>query len=503
MLGYRRANLDLANKLYSSPVKVEFIQVNEKCIGQLMYALKRLKYEVEIYYEHDQRLLEETKMFIKVCSKVVSTLSNYNVYFNENNELIVNYFKLTKKTIYVDLYRENVEPIINLIKILRKQQNNAYIETLLELINEKQISLKNIYILTKRKFLDKYIEINGVKYKVMQDKEFIDLGIFAETVIFLGTPSYFDSKFSRIFYGENTIFLGYSCFENRLLKRRAFSDLISHNHLINTVYNDITLDKGFSGLNSQEAFIMKKEKKSEESLISQFENCVNSPFEENLEVKIANISQNNYIFLPIKQKINVIDRDSLKIYQEKVKDLSVGDLLIFRDHNASSLVREEADKIMGSNAGRYRENLEEWKKRLHFNVKKKGIEKVSRILKVRYGISIAKENNIRNWMSNHSIKPSCLEELLTAFKFDQYKKTEILNAAAEIRSAHISAGHHISRTLMKELDENLENMINENGSYSFESKEFEGAFFNIEEIKRISNETYSIPENETLKIIKG
>ncbi len=89
------------------------------------------------------------------------------------------------------------------------------------------------------------------------------------------------------------------------------------------------------------------------------------------------------------------------------------------------------------------------------------------------------------------------------FKFDQYKKTEILNAAAEIRSAHISAGHHISRTLMKELDENLENMINENGSYSFESKEFEGAFFNIEEIKRISNETYSIPENETLKIIKG
>ncbi|MFB6644433.1 DISARM anti-phage system protein DrmE domain-containing protein [Bacillus toyonensis] len=503
MLGYRRANLDLANKLYSSPVKVEFIQVNEKCIGQLMYALKRLKYEVEIYYENDQRLLEETKVFIEVCSKVVSTLSNYNVYFNENNELIVNYFKLTQKKIYIDLYRENVEPIINLIKILRKQQDNAYIETLLTLINEKQISLKNSYILTKRKFLDKHIEIGSVKYKVMQDKEFVNLGVFAETVIFLGTPSYFDSKFSRIFYGKKTIFLGYSCFENRLLKRRAFSDLISHNHLINTVYNDITLDKGFSGLNSQEAFTMKKEKKSEESLIDKFENFVNRPFEENVEVKIATISQNNYIFLPIKQKINVIDRDSLKIYQEKVKDLSVGDLLIFRDQNASSLVREEADKIMGSNAGKYRGNLEEWKERLYSNVKRKGIEKVSRILKVRYGISIAKENNIRNWMSNHSIKPSCLEELLTAFKFDQYKKTEILNAAAEIRSAHISAGHHISRTLMKELDENLENMINENGSYSFESKEFEGAFFNIEEIKRISNETYSIPENETLKIIKG
>ncbi|MEH7522138.1 hypothetical protein V7149_02465, partial [Bacillus sp. JJ1503] len=105
--------------------------------------------------------------------------------------------------------------------------------------------------------------------------------------------------------------------------------------------------------------------------------------------------------------------------------------------------------------------------------------------------------------SSQSIKPSCLKELLEAFKFDTQEKKEILNAANEIRSAHISAGHYISRRLMKELDENLETVIEENGYYSFESKAFEGAFFNIEEIKRISNETYFVPENETLKIIKG
>ena len=118
-------------------------------------------------------------------------------------------------------------------------------------------------------------------------------------------------------------------------------------------------------------------------------------------------------------------------------------------------------------------------------------------------LTVAKENNIKNWMSNHSIKPSCLNELLKAFNFDTQEITEILNAATEILSAHISAGHHISRSLMDELDKDLENVINENGFYTFESKKFEGAFFNIEEIKRISNETYFIPENETLKIIKG
>lgn len=484
-------------------MKVEFIKVNDDRIGQLMHALKRLKYEVKIYYEQDQLLLEETKAFIEVCSKVVSTLSSYNTYFRDNNALIVNYFTLTKKRIYADLFKENVEPIIDLIKALRKQQNNAYIDTLLKLINEKHVSSKNIYILTKKKLLDEYIEINGMKYKVMVDIEFIDLGVFADAVIFLGTPSYFDRKFSTIFYGKQTIFLGYSCFENRLVKRKAFSDLINHNHLINTIYYDVTFDRGFSGLDFKETFATGKEKKSEESLINQFENLSYVPLEEKLEVKLVTISHNNYIFLPIRQKVNVIDRDSLKISQEEVKDLSVGDLLIFRDQNASSLVREEADKIMGINASKHRESLEKWKKKLRFNVKSKGIEKVSRILTVRYGISVAKENNIKNWISNHSIKPSCLDELLDAFNFDPHEKTEILNSADEIRSAHISAGHHISRTLMKELDKNLENVIDENGYYSFESKEFEGAFFNTEEIKRISNETYFIPENETLKIIKG
>nr|WGD69400.1 hypothetical protein P5630_01130 [Bacillus subtilis] len=244
-------------------------------------------------------------------------------------------------------------------------------------------------------------------------------------------------------------------------------------------------------------------KKSEESLINQFESITNISLGENVEVKLATISNDNYIFLPIKQKVNVIDRDSLKISQEAVKDLSAGDLLIFRDHNASSLIREEADNIMGVKAERYRESLEKWKKRSRHNVKGKGIDRVSKILRRSYKISVSTENNIKNWISNNSIILSCLDELLRAFKFNPEEINEILSAPSEIRSAHISAGHHISRSLMKELDKHLENVVNENGFYTFESKEFKGACFNIEEIKSISNEIYFIPENEILKIIKG
>lgn len=500
MHGHRRSNLDLANKLYSSPINIEFVKIEESHIGSLIYALKELQNEVKAYYEHDQVLLDETETFVRVCRKVVGTLCNYSAYFKENNDLIIKYFTLTKKQVYADLFKKSIEPIINIIKILRKQENNSYADALSQLLIEKQISPNNTYILTKKNSPNEYIEINHTNYKVMRDKEFVSLGIFADVVIFLGTPNYFSKKFSTIFHGNKIIFIGYSCFENRLVKSKSFLNLINDDHLINTIYEDVTFEKGFSGLDFKETFTKETIKKSEKILISYFENF--SP-EGNIEVKLATISHNDYIFLPIRQKVNVVDRDSLRVFQKEVEDVVIEDLLIFREQNASNLVREEADNIMGANANEYRESLEKWKKRLRYHVRKKGIKAVSKILIDRYKLSVAKENNIKNWMSNQSIKPSCLSELLKALRFDPQEIKEILNAATEIRSAHISAGHHISRTLMNELDKDLENIINENGFYRFESKKFEESFFNIAEIEKISDETYFIPENETLKIIKG
>lgn len=501
--GYRKAKLDLANEFYSSIVKVQFIKIEEDCIGQLMHELKRLKNSVELFYEYDEVLLEETDRFIIVCRKLVGSIINYSSYIKANNDQIVRYFSFTKKSIYIDLFNKNVEPIIDIIKLLRKQDHNAYIDVIKNLEKQKEINSENTYVLTRHKIVAEYPEPSNFNIKVMRDKEFVENGVFTTNVIFLGTPSYFDRKFSEIFFGKHTIFLGYSCFENRLVKRKSFSNLIGQNNLINTIYKDVDIDKGYAGIDFKEILLTKNEKKSEEAVISEFENIVNVSLEEKVEVKLATISNNNFIFLPVLQKVNVINRESLKITQEKVRELSIEDLLVFRTQNASTLVREVADTIMGINAVKYRLTLERWKKRLRFNVERKGIEKVSRMLIKQYGIEVAKENNIKNWVSGYSIKPSCLNELLDAFRYNFVEKDEILDAASEIMSAHISAGHQISQTLMNELDGSLESLIDENGFYTFKSNNFKGASFNIEEIKKISKETYNIPENEALKIIKG
>lgn len=502
MPGYRRANIELANELFSSAANVKFINVKDERIGQLMHALKNLKIAVKMHYEYDEMLIEETELFERVCRKVVGTIKNYSTYFNENNESIVKYFTFTKKAIYKDLFKKNIEPIIELIKYLRKQDYNAYINTLKRMQVEIDTTNDTAYLLTKQKVLHGKIKINDCEIKMMRAKDFVEAGIYADYAIFLGTSSYFERMFSEVFYGKNIIFLGYSCFENRLIKRNSFSSLIGQNNLINTIYKNVNLDQGFGGIDYRDTFLIDNEKRSEETIVSKYENGDNDALVEKVEMKLVTISYNNYIFLPLEQKVNVIDRDSLKITQEKVQNLSVGDLLVFRTQNASDLVREVADKIMGSNSEAYRENVEKWKKRLRFNVRRKGIETVSKILIKRYGMEVAKENNIKNWMSSYSIKPSCLKKLLEALKFDSQEIQKIIKSTDKIVSAHISAGHQISSILMNELDGNLEILIDENRFYTFESKELEGATFNIEEVKKISKDTYEIPENEAFKIIK-
>ena len=77
--------------------------------------------------------------------------------------------------------------------------------------------------------------------------------------------------------GIKLIFIGYSCFENRLAKRKTFFDLINHNHLINTIYKDVTFDKGFSGLDFKETFLKEIIKKSRKTLISHTKILQNIP----------------------------------------------------------------------------------------------------------------------------------------------------------------------------------------------------------------------------------
>ncbi|WP_075983677.1 hypothetical protein [Bacillus massilinigeriensis] len=501
MHGNRRVNIELANHLFKTPIKIFFIRINEDLITKLIEALNHLKLEVKTYYEHDELLLKETDYFINNVKLVAGTIWNYSTYFRENNEEIIKYFNFTNKKIYIELFQKFVKPIIELIRILRNEHKNGYINKLEELIHLLSLENESVIIITKEHINQPYIEICNKKINILTDKEFIVSGVFVDYLIFIGTPSYYDRKFSEVFYGKEVAFLGYSCFENRLIKRKAFADLINESTIINTVYKDLIIDKGLEGIDYQQTFNTPLYEQDVEKLITHYEeNGISS--NDRVEARLVDISNGLHIFLPVGQNVNVLDRETLRVYQATIKTIKVGDLLVFRSHNGSNLVREVADQILGKNAKIIRENLEMWKRRLRKNINKKGLSVVSKILYRKYKITNATENNIKNWISTCSIRPKYLKEILNALKFKEREKDEILRSANLILRAHISAGHKISQALMEEISLNSENILDENGFYIFKSKKFHGATFNIEEVKKISKDTYFVSSYDVLKVLK-
>lgn len=500
--GNRRSNIELANKLFSSEINIKFIKIEEESIDLLMHLLKKLNSTVKSYYEYDELLFEQTDDFISQCRKVVGSIADYKNFFEKIDADVTSYFTFTKKKIYKDLFEEYIKPIIEVIKVLRRKESNAYLEGLERLQVEYGLGNKNTYIITKQKTEYESLNLNNNYISMLSAKEFLEKGIFAKYILFLGTPGYYDQKFSEVFYGENVFFLGYSCFENRLIKRNVFSNIVGTKDIINTLYKNVEMSDSFSGINYKDSIQSKIDSKSEEVLVEQYEKAALFDIQDAVEVKFVRISNNNYIFLPLTQKVNIIERDTLKILTEYVKDLQIGDLLVFRSHNASNLIKEVADKILGDDAKRFRLYVEGWKRRLRINVERKGVQSVSRILKIKYKINEASENNVKNWISEDAFNPYSLDRLLYALKFDEQEIIRIIEATKKIVSAHISAGRKISRDLMNELDEGLESLVDVHGFYTFKSRNFEDSYFNIEIIKSISNKTYFVQEKEVMKIIK-
>lgn len=500
LLGNKKANIELVNHLFNADHKVRFVQADAHLINELVFHIKSLKAEVKKYYQGDERLLSEVDEFIIALQRLLGSLQNYNSYLKEIDSILIKFFTFTMQPAYENLQNTCIEPIIENLTILREQDFNAYRQKIEALCNEDG-SLKESYIITRHRPSDDKFIFKGNDIKIYRDKEFVKLGLTAERLFFIGTPSFFDRKFSEMFFANETIFLGYACFENDIKPAYSFTNLISNKLIINTVYQGVSLEAGRDGVNYQKAIKEPLESYNEEKIIKNLEVNQNKQ-KRNIQAKIAHIFNNNFTFLPTEQSVTIIEKENFKIQQVKVKNIEPGDLLLFRTHSGSTLIKEVADDILGNNASRFRKLQEQWKKRLRSSMKKQGIETVVDILKRRYGISYVNPLNLNNWVSPLCIKPDALREILIALKFDKKEQQDIISASDKIRAAHIKAGHKISKSLINEINGKMEEAIGEKGYYKFESKEFKGASFNIEEVKAISKEVVMVAESDILKVFK-
>ncbi|MGI2328144.1 hypothetical protein [Planococcus sp. YIM B11945] len=501
LLGNKKTNLQLVNHFYHTSNEVRFVQIQAPEIEELVAHIKNLKEEVGRYYEGDEILLQETDEFVLTVQRMLGTLKSYSAFLREMNSALVKFFTLTKRPSYKNLHELYVEPLIKVLASLRNNEGNAYISKLTELLSEAKKEEK-VYIITRHQMEEKELLINDRHIEIYKDKEFVKLGLFANQLFFIGTPSFFDKKFSEMFFSKKTFFLGYSCFENNISPSASFRNLISKKLIINTVYKGVDLHSGHKGIDYKISIKQPLEQYDEEEIVKRIESS-QAIKGGNIQAKIVHISNNNYTLLPLDQSITTIDGEALKIQQTQIKNLETGDLLVFRTHNGSALIREVADDILGKKAFALREQQEKWKKRLKSDIEIQGIDAVVKDLQDNHGVLYVNKLNLSYWVSPLCIKPDALEKILAAMKFEENERKEIIRATREIFAAHIKAGRKISRSLMEEVNGHLEEVLGEKGYYKFESKVFAGASFNIEEIKAISKQTVMVSENEILKIFKN
>lgn len=485
--------------MFGNSIEVDFLKIDEPKITELMRLLKDFKQTIRFNYESDLFLQQNADKFVKVLQRVVGVLRDYSTYVKANQQEIFEFAKILKTPNYIGLYEEQIAPILRILKELLSENRNGYVTKIEEMIDE--IGKDGIYLITKYKMHVAEFEFKNGVLPIMRDKDFIEAGIYAQHLIFIGTPSYFSLKFSNIFYANKTTFLGYSCFENKINVKNAFFNFLTEEFVINTIYKDSLLAKGFSGIDYSSEIEKPLEKNlTEEVILAVTKRNQEVERKQRVEAVAAYISNKHFLFIPVNQRVNILNRDSLEVEQSLVKDIKEGDLLIFRSQNGADLIREVADEIIGEEAPKLRKHLAIWKSKLIANVDKYGLEKVSIILRQKYKITSATEANIKNWMNPYSIKPRSLEQLLTVLKFDERTQKIIQSSATKIRNAHTAAGHSISRRLKQEINQNIESIIDEKGYYRFESTLFKGASFNIEEIQKLTEKTFSIPENDVLKI---
>jgi hypothetical protein len=496
---------DLYN-LESSTVLFQHVESKELLV--LANFIERFWLEIQSKYDQDEHLLEIQNLLKKVLFKFLSSFLPFNQTINKdlNDEMLMKFFQIKRS--YPELFGQIISPIAMSYRKVLEEPNNYLHEYLCEYINDRAGVGTRVALITKRSISVEEIMIitNGVK-------PYVKISFFTENsfrknidtfdeVIYIGNPNFYGEYAKNTFKGKNIAFISYDIFNNSMTPKKFFEEL-DPNGVYSTIYNNVTfgessIKKGNVNLERAESINIVVNKFIEE----QKDEETNSS--DSVEASIVYLENERFLFAPIDSKIRIFSPDEKLnfIRQINFKDVDVDNFIVIRNERDTKLIAEVADQdVLKSQAKNYRNLQNEWKEKLRFNVSKKGLKRVSDILINKYHIKTASLASLRSWCNEDSICPVELPKLLKALKFEHSKIEEIYEVMKEIQHAHRKAGRIISEKLMNEINKDIMMELQTKGFYTFESKEFNGASFNIERIVSIDHSRHLIAPYNLMKPI--
>lgn len=503
--------LELVNNLYEQNQR-NILLKHVKCdeISAMAASIENYRRACQSRFENDEHLLEFYNFIKRVFFKFCSSLLPYHQAVSEEIvQTLIRYMNQLKQQ-YPVLFEQNVIPLAKATKTLTETEENKLTDFICKHLNESKKISKNIALVTKRalsaqerEHLRKNLSplLNIIYYTENSYRK--GLATHSE-VIFIGGVSYFSSFATSVFKSPKTHFISYDVFENRVANPTLFQDIPSPPRIY-TIYQGVSYDKPLDKLSS---FTLEEEKTAESAiqkvLLEQKVESTNSAHV--LEASIIFLENDRFLFATNESKIRVFSpyEKSQSIKQITFKDLEEDNYIVIRNERDSRLIAEVADQeVLKDEAVLLRSFQKEWKDRLRHHVSKKGVSRVSSILRTKYLIKTASPASVRIWCGDDLICPRELEKLLRVLKYEETKVSTIYAAMQKIQVAHREAGRIISKRLMSEINSDITGELQEKGCYTFSSKAFNGASFNIERVVSISQSKYNVMSYNIMKLMNA
>ncbi|WHX66056.1 hypothetical protein QNH26_20665 [Peribacillus frigoritolerans] len=494
--------------LYSLDKKtVLFKHVDSNELLPFANNIEKFRSEIQKRYENDEHLIEVLTLLKKVFFKLAGSLVPYNKVVTKDieNQIISKFMQI--KNSYPELFSKVVIQIAKSFKQVIEVTNNNLSDYICKYINSRaQVGLK-IAIVTKRAIsVEERLIINNelksfLKISYFTENSFRkDIKIFDE-IIYVGNPIYFGEYVKNTFKGRTVTFISYDIFKNSLSPKKIFEE-IDKKGVYSTIFENITFGepverKSNITLEQTELLNIAVSKFIEEQRIT-----IEVNTQDAVEACIVYLENERFLFAPKDSKIRVFSPNEKRkfIKQLNFKDIEEDDYIVIRNERDTKLIAEVADQdVLKANAKKFRLLQNDWKDKLRYNVKQKGIRKVSKILINKYNINTASLASLRSWCNEESICPTELPKILKAIKYDENKIKETYETMKVIQQAHRKAGRIISQKLMSELSNGILKELQEKGFYTFMSKEFNGASFNIERIVSIDSSIHLIAPYNLMK----
>jgi hypothetical protein len=222
------------------------------------------------------------------------------------------------------------------------------------------------------------------------------------------------------------------------------------------------------------------------------------PASEEVEARLSLLEGKWAVFLDANegatiQAIDLEEEQALQLKRVSVSHIEPGMFIILRTEGGGDYVVPLADRILGEAAGRLRNLQTEWKQLLRTAVQLRGLSAAAAQLR-RYRARLANEQNLRNWMSPRSIKPYYYEDFAAVMRLAGIgdRAEEYWRAMSVILKAHMKAGFHIRKLLLREILASDLEELEMRGRKDFNLTEAAGAVLTAFRVEGISEETVMV-----------